>query len=176
MTRKIIGPVVVVLLGAGLLYSAMQIRDLSSEVKELRVRVARAEAPPMPRVEAEPTVLGLPEAPSDGDIDLVLQVDALQAEMAALKAALGISGSAKAGDAPGKVGSGGGTFVAAPSGPGAAPAAILAALTPAQQDQPTIQPNQVDHRLGRLLVEFAGTYSGPLHLDDRLEQIGRAHV
>lgn len=140
MTRTI-AAAVVMLLAAGLLYSAMQIRGLSTEVNELRARVAHAEAPPAPRIEAEPTVVELPEAPSDGDIDLALQVDALQAEMAALKASLGISGGGGAADAPGKVASGGGAFVGAPTGPGGAPAAgqppeaLLAALTPEQQDK-----------------------------------------
>lgn len=137
MTRKIAGPAIVVLLAAGLLFSAMQIRDLSTEVKELRARVQRSDAPATPRVEASPAVAMLPESPLDSDDELKRQVEALMGELAALKIALGVPANAPEGTA---VASGGGTFVAAPSvapaaGEAGTPSALLAHMTPEQQEQ-----------------------------------------
>ncbi len=136
MTR-IIAAAAVVLLAAGLLYSAMQIRDLSTEVKELRARVQRSDTPAATRVETSPTIAMLPSSPSDSDEELKRQVEALTGELAALKVALGVPANAPEGTLVASVG---GTFVGAPSTPAAGAdaataAVLLAHMTPEQQEQ-----------------------------------------
>lgn len=85
--RALVVPALVVGLASGLVYAMRQIHDLTFEVKELRSRLSRFEAP-APRVEATTTVVNLPSPM--GDDSLADEVARLRGELETIRAAIGI--------------------------------------------------------------------------------------
>lgn len=136
--RSLAIPALVAGLAGGLVFAMMQINDLAFEVKELRIRLSRSEAP-APRLEATTTFVQLPSLPSEDDGSLEDDVARIDAELAALRAALGVAPMEVVADgtAPSDVP----RFVAAPGAPGAVAlstgdaAVVLSKMSPEQQEQ-----------------------------------------
>lgn len=122
-------------LSGGLVYSALQIRDLTLDLSELRRRVARNDTLPTPRVEAAaPDKVVLPSVAPKEEGDLGAEVDRLRKELEALKASMG--GAAPATTAEGET-----ALLAIPQAPfdgQAIPDALAAVaavqMTPQQQE------------------------------------------
>ncbi len=136
--RALAIPALLVGLASGLVYAMMQIHDLTFEVKELRSRLSRSEAPTT-RLEATTTVVQLPSLPSADDGSLEDDVARIDMELAALRAALGVGAmevvadGAAASDVP--------RFVGAPGAPGVVAlgsgeaTVVLSKMSPEQQEQ-----------------------------------------
>lgn len=136
--RSLAVPALLVGLASGLVFAMMQIHELTFEVRELRSRLSRNEAP-APRLEATTTVVQLPSLPSADDGSLEEDVARIDAELEALRLALGVAPMgvvAEDGAVPDVA-----RFVSAPGAPGAvalapgdAPVA-LSKMSPEQQEQ-----------------------------------------
>lgn len=133
--RSLAIPALVAGLAGGLVFAMMQINDLAFEVKELRSRLSRSEAP-APRLEATTTFVQLPSLPSEDDGSLEDDVARIDAELAALRAALGVAPMEVVADgaAPSDVP----RFVAAPGAVALSAgdaAVVLSKMSPEQQEQ-----------------------------------------
>lgn len=135
--RSIAVPALVLALASGLVCTMMRIHDVTFEVQELRNRVSRSDSGG-PRLPTTTTVVHLPASPSS-EKDLSADIARLEAEIEALRSALGIVPAEGLGDVaelPDLQ-----RFVPGPSAagavvvqPGDAPV-VLSKMTPQQQEQ-----------------------------------------
>ncbi len=88
-------------LSGGLVYSALQIRDLTLDLSELRRRVTRTDALPAPKVEsAAPQQVVLPSVAPKEEGDLAAEVARLRKDLEELKASIGSAPSTTAEGTP----------------------------------------------------------------------------